>query len=194
MIDVESYRQLTARYRALNDDELLGLLKQIDGLTSSAQDILRAEISIRRLSTSPKRESVIGEVDISSESDEFGWFADLSPQECIWEFSEIEDAEAAGAMLADADIICQVSISRGDTLDMRPPRIAVHPRDLTRARELLAQTIPEEFRILVRTRDQFVTPTCPRCRAADPLLEAIEPSNLWRCDVCNHSWTDSPTR
>jgi hypothetical protein len=194
MIDVESYRQLTARYRALSDEELLDLLMQIDGLTSPAQDILRAEISIRRLSPLPKLEQVTGEVDPSSESDKLGWFADLSPQECIWEFSEIEDAEAAGAMLADAGIICQVSISRGDTLDMRPPRIAVHPRDLTRARELLAHTIPEEFRILVRTRDQFVTPSCPHCHAADPLLEAIEPSNLWRCDVCDHSWTDSPTR
>jgi hypothetical protein len=77
MLDVESYRQLTARYRALSDGELLDLLKQIDGLTSSAQDILRGEISIRRLSSS--FEPAPGEVELPSDSDEFGWFANLSP-------------------------------------------------------------------------------------------------------------------
>jgi len=110
----------------------------------------------------------------------------------VWEFAEAEDAQAAGEMLRAAGIEYDMILPRIDTLDMGAPRLAVMPDDVERARQLLSQPIPEEFRTLVRTQDKFVVPTCSKCGAPDPLLESIEPTNKWKCEVCSHTWLDSP--
>ncbi|MGA8530297.1 MAG: hypothetical protein WB622_11325, partial [Acidobacteriaceae bacterium] len=56
---------------------------------------------------------------------------------------------------------------------------------------IIARPIPQEIveQSKVRVED-FVPPTCPKCGAADPLLEAVEPTNMWLCEVCGAEWSE----
>jgi hypothetical protein len=186
--DSEQYSELTRLYAEYGDDELIALGRQVGDLTETAQEALKGELARRKLIVSPKvKEPVVDEIAAEKDDprDGFGW---LAPEDCITEFAESEDALAAGEMLRAEGIECEVMVPQ--SLDMRPPRVAVAPADVERAAALLEKPIPEEFRILVRTRDQFEVPTCPGCGAADPLLEEIEPTNKWRCEVCDRVWVD----
>jgi len=63
------------------------------------------------------------------------------------------------------------------------------------ARAILAKPIPQDVIDQVRAEsknasEDFVSPTCPKCRAADPLLESIDPSNTWLCENCGARWSD----
>jgi len=186
--EAEEYQRLTVLYRGMEDSELLTLSNEIDDLTPIAQQVLQTEISIRHLTTSAKTEAHIGDSNFDPSLP--GSFAYLSSKHCVWEFPEIEDAQAAAEMLAAAGIKHDLVLPRLDTLDSGAPRLAVMPDDVERARRVLSQPIPEEFRIFVRTRDQFVTPTCSKCGSSEPLLESIEPTNKWRCEVCSNVWLD----
>lgn len=186
---LEEYQRLTRVYRDLGDVELLDLGRQINDPTEIAQQVLQAEISSRRFEL-PKIDQPETPSDEKEESFELGRFASSSSRDCVWEFPEIEDAQAAGELLGAASIEYDMILPRADTLDMGALRLAVMPEDVERARRLLSQPIPEECRILVRTRDQFTVPTCTKCGSPDPLLDSIEPTNQWRCEVCAHLWSD----
>ena len=186
--DAEQYSELARLYADYGDEELIALGRQAGDLTEIAQEALKGELTRRSLTVSPAVKAAPGdssEEDALSPSQGFGW---LAPEGCVKEFAESEDALAAGEMLRAEGIECEVMLPRD--LDMRAPRVAVAPADAERAATSLSEPIPEEFRILVRTRDQFVVPTCPGCGATDPLLEEIEPTNKWRCEVCDRVWVD----
>lgn len=188
--DAEQYGELVRLYGEYGDDELIALGRQVGDLTETAQAILKAELVRRRLVVSPEVKEPVVEEAIEEDDDRslpLG-FGRLAPEGCITEFAENEDALAAGEMLRAEGIECDVVLPQG--LDMRAPRVAVAPADVERAATFLAKPIPEEFRVMVRTRDQFEVPTCPSCGAADPLLEEIEPTNKWRCEVCDRVWVD----
>jgi hypothetical protein len=186
---MEEYRRLSRIYRDYGDVELLNLAREIDDLTDVGKQALQAEIASRQLQIPEmnRRE------DISSQDEPavLGSFANLSSPECVFEFPEVEDAQAAGEMLGAAGITYDTILPQAPTWDAKPPRLAVLPEDVERVRELLSQPIPEEFRILVRTKNQFVVPSCPKCGSPDPLLDSIEPANHWICDACSHEWSDS---
>jgi hypothetical protein len=109
----------------------------------------------------------------------------------VWRFPKNEDAQAAGEMLSAAGITYDIILPSSERLDLGEPRVAILPADVARAGQILSQPIPEEFRILVRTRDQFSPPICPNWRSEDPLLESIEPANKWLCEVCGHAWVET---
>jgi hypothetical protein len=186
--DAEQYSELVRLYGEYGDDELIALGRRVGDLTETAQEILKGELARRKLVVSPEVKEPVGDVIAAEKNDPgdgFGW---LASEDCITEFAESEDALAAGEMLRTEGIECEVMLPQG--LDMRAPRVAVAPTDVERAAILLAKPIPEEFRVMVRTRDQFEVPTCPGCGATDPLLEEIEPTNKWRCEVCDRVWVD----
>ena len=191
--DSEQYSELVRLYGEYGDDELIALGRQVGDLTETAQEALKGELARRRLVVSTEvKEPVVEEVEAIEEDDDRSLplgFGRLAPEGCIKEFAESEDALAAVEMLRAEGIKCEVMLPQA--LDMRAPRVAVAPADAERAAALLAKPIPEEFREMVRTRDQFEIPTCPGCGAADPLLEEIEPTNKWRCEVCDRVWVDS---
>lgn len=189
--DAEQYDQLCRVYADCADNELIALSHDLDALTQTAQVVLQEELSRRRLSIPSKQAVSKAEAAIIKDSP-LDRFASLAPPECVWEFPEAEDALAASEMLLAEGIRCDVIIPSSERFDRGAPRVAVLPEDVAKAREILSRPIPEEFRILVRTRDEFVVPVCPRCGAVDPLLESIEPTNHWRCEACGRTWSDGP--
>jgi hypothetical protein len=187
--DAKEHQRLTDLYGTYSDSELLSLFSQSEDLTETAQEVLRSEISSRRLDR-PQPDARTMEAPPFSNTDQVNRFALLSSGDCLWEFAESEDAQAAGEMLAEAGINFDLILPNAGDLDMGAPRLAVLPADAARAGQILSKPIPEEFRILVRTRDQYVLPKCPKCRSEDPLLESIDPANQWSCEVCGHTWTE----
>lgn len=187
--DAGQYSELVRLYGEYGDDELIALGRQVGDLTETAQAALKGELARRKLVVSPEaKERVVEEVEVEEDLLLPSGFGRLAPEGCVKPFAESEDALAAGEMLRAEGIECEVMLPQA--LDMRAPRVVVAPFDAERAATLLAGPIPEEFRVMVRTRDQFEVPTCPGCGAADPLLEEIEPTNKWRCEVCDRVWVD----
>ena len=182
------YQRLTRLYREMSEAELIRLQDNSDRLTDMARDILTNEMSSRNMAwrSQPAAASFEPQTDEMLIQD----FGLLAPSECVWEFAEREDAQAAGEMLTAEGLTCQVILPRAEKLDMTAPRVAVLPTDLEKARVLLSKPIPEEFRISVRTQDSFTAPSCSRCGCLDPLLESVEPVNEWRCEVCGNVWRD----
>ena len=187
--DQAQYRDLVTLYGTYGDEELIELSRGMDDLTAMAQEVLKGELTRRRIPIPSPKDAKLPNNANDSDS-EIDRFADLAPEDCTWEFSEAEDALAASEALRAAGIENSVILPRSDTLDMRPPRIAVSPEDVEKTEAILSKPIPEEFRTLVRTRGEFVVPSCKKCGAADPVLESIEPANEWRCEVCGYTWTD----
>ena len=187
--DAAQYQDLVTLYGTYGDEELIELARGMDDLTAMAQEVLKGELTRRRIPIPSPNTAKLPNTAKESDS-EINRFVDLAPQDCIWEFAEAEDAMAASEALKAADIENSVILPRSDTLDMRPPRLAVSPEDVEKTEAILSKPIPEEFRILVRTRGEFVVPSCRKCGAPDPVLESIEPANEWRCEVCGYTWTD----
>jgi len=187
--DAAQYQDLVTLYGTYGDEELIELARGVDDLTAMAQEVLKGELTRRRIPIPSPNTAKLPNTVKESDSEIYR-FVDLAPQDCIWEFAEAEDAMAASEALKAADIENSVILPRSDTLDMRSPRLAVSPEDVEKTEAILSKPIPEEFRILVRTRGEFVVPSCRKCGAPDPVLESIEPANEWRCEVCGYTWTD----
>jgi len=87
--------------------------------------------------------------------------------------------------------------------DMGPPsgllaplafRVFVAAYQLAEAREVAAQPIPRDIAQASEIdAPEFTAPKCPACGAEDPVLEAVDPENAWRCEQCGKEWTDSVT-
>jgi hypothetical protein len=187
--DAAQYRDLVTLYGTYGDEELIELARGMDDLTAMAQEVLKGELTRRRIPIPSPNTAKLPNTVKESDS-EIDHFVDLAPQDCIWEFAEAEDALAASEALKAANIENSVILPRSDTLDMRPPRLAVSPEDVEKTEAILSKPIPEEFRILARTRGEFVVPSCRKCGVPDPVLESIEPANEWRCEVCGYTWTE----
>jgi hypothetical protein len=71
------------------------------------------------------------------------------------------------------------------------PRVAVAADQLEQARIIAAKPIPQEIIDDSKIEEpDYVVPKCPKCGAEDPILEAVEPSNTWRCEQCDAQWTE----
>jgi hypothetical protein len=71
------------------------------------------------------------------------------------------------------------------------PRLIVAPDDANAAQRILTSARLIASEVGAESADPFVEPTCPNCGAPDPLLESVEPTNQWRCEACDHLWSDS---
>jgi rubredoxin len=191
--DAEQYRELAARYRDYGDIELQELAADAADLTDVAQQALAAEMQSRHLSPkvkeSPKRElPVVDALDMPSLRD----FAALAPDDCVWEFPHVEDAAAASRALAAEGVESVVIEGGGVVGDMRPPRLVVGPGDIEQAEHVLSRPIAAEFRAAGdQSEDFYAQPVCPLCSAEEPLLDAVDPTNQWRCEACGHVWIDA---
>lgn len=77
-------------------------------------------------------------------------------------------------------------------LDRTAPRVLVAADQLDQARAIIAQPIPQD--IVEQSKiapAEYQPPTCPKCGAADPVLESADPVNAWKCDVCGAEWEDA---
>lgn len=81
--------------------------------------------------------------------------------------------------------------------NMSYARVVVAADQLDEAREIAARPIPKETVEGSRSEEsntevpEFEAPVCPKCGAADPVLEGVDPFNTWRCEACGNEWTES---
>jgi hypothetical protein len=85
--------------------------------------------------------------------------------------------------------------------DMGPPsalftsrtfRVLVAADRLLEAREIAAQPVPREIaKASEMNVPEFTAPRCPACGAEDPVLESVNPANMWRCEQCDREWADA---
>jgi len=71
-------------------------------------------------------------------------------------------------------------------------QVQVAADELEAARAIASQPIPQDIIEESETETpEYEVPKCPKCGAEDPILEAVEPSNTWRCEQCNEQWTET---
>lgn len=206
------YRRLTEHYRTLYDDELLNLAADQQDLTDLARLVLRDEIKLRGLEDRSQSKSgpdipvaIDGSAAINIErpfrhrspDPNFEIPEDGQPYDVTWkvplcECRSSDEAWMLGNALSRAGIESWVEYYSG--FRDRPVQIAVAADQLEEARAIAAQPIPQDIideLSSVAEIPPYVSPTCPGCGAADPILESTESANLWTCDVCGREWTDS---
>jgi hypothetical protein len=207
------WQRLTALYQEKGDEELLELGEEVGNLTDVAQQVLRDELRRRGLSLAQAesasskaqedRRPVFGawsraiaeqNSDMNSEDEERG---DEQPVEYTWKTllrtcDTREEAWQISEVLKQAGIESWIEAPAQGSLDLTGPRVVVAADELEEAQAIAARPIPQDVidQSKVRVED-FVPPTCPKCGAADPLLESVEPTNLWLCEVCGAEWSEA---
>ena len=72
----------------------------------------------------------------------------------------------------------------------------VAPDDEAHAISVLKEPVPAGTREAYeaeRNPDPFRMPTCPNCASEQIVLDGIGEGNFWRCDKCDHRWTEEFT-
>jgi hypothetical protein len=81
--------------------------------------------------------------------------------------------------------------SRYAGFGLASPRVIVAADQLETARTIASQPIPQEIIDESKAEaPEYVPPVCPKCGAADPSLEAVDPENKWRCEQCGEEWIE----
>ena len=213
----EEWRRLREHYSALWDEELIALSADAADLTEIAQQLLRDEMKKRGLdkqraeqpeeeqgtNRASRRGTLHWEGEDSSKNledreEETGQPRKCScPREYSWkvllcECKEREEAWQLARALEEAGIDCWIDGPRTqNSQDTRYPRVLVAADQLDRARLIAAQPIPQSIIDESKVEaPEFELPRCPRCRAADPLLESVDPTNSWHCESCGFDWED----
>ncbi len=187
--DAQQYDELTKLYSTFGDEELQTLAREMDDLTEAAQQVLKAELGRRSLDTPAPAAAVIDPPHDDLAESPLQAFAAMAPDECVFEFAELADANAARKVLTDAGI--ESVIPSRQFGSMSSPRVVVAPRDAMSAELILSRPIAPDPDHLEEEGAAFVEPTCPQCGTVDPLLESVDPTNQWRCEVCDHVWSDA---
>jgi hypothetical protein len=205
------WQALSEHYRSMFDGELENLAKEMDTLTETAQQVLRAELKNRGLAEPGTGQPIWAETqtpfrlarkvnpgpwddaadqpestgeDEQGVSKEFTWKTPL--RDCT---SEAE-ARALSEVLHRAGIDSWIELPgrRGGALVA--PRILMAADQLEQAIEIAGRPIPQEILDLSVEAPEFEAPHCPACHAEDPTLESTEPSNSWLCEACGKQWTE----
>jgi hypothetical protein len=213
------WQRLTETYGKMYDAELLELAADSGNLTETAQQALSDEMRKRglalarsagaprrladpmleRASTAPGADPRAPELA----ADTLGARGEAdAPQEYTWKtlLCECETGEEAlqlAAVLRHSGIETWIEGRRGSyspfaQVDQGFPRILVPADRLEEAREIAANPIPEE--IVEQSKiemPEFEAPVCPKCGAADPVLEGVDPVNSWFCEACENEWTET---
>jgi hypothetical protein len=202
---VAEWQRLTEHYREMYDDELRNLAAEIADLTEVAQQVLRDEMKRRRLcepreasqdAKSPTRIPAPGR-DSSFDLPNGEGAAEESdlPVEFTWKtlLCECETSEEAWQIyqvLKRAGIESWIE-SPGSKFSASTPRVVVAADQLDQAREIAVRPIPQEIIDESRMEEpEYDLPSCPRCGAAEPTLESVDPVNRWSCEACGHQWTE----
>ena len=212
---MEEWRRLTSLYGEMGDVEIRELADQIGDLTPNAQQILRDELKKRGWSNDGPKPAAAsrGENDAvvrwdqeqDTAADGYGEMSggdqasDYSWKVALCRCDSLDEAAARGEMLRRAGIDCWIqrpgarSVVPWLELGVGDIQINVAADQLEQAKLIVAQPIPQA--ILDEVSEQNATPAyeapvCPKCRATDPTLESVEPSNNWLCESCGYAWSD----
>ena len=203
------WQDLTANYRQMSDGELLELAAKPEDLTDVAQQVLRDEMKLRNLTLSKPAATppvtVEGPAKIHWEPRSYrNQFGDddssnsEGPREYTWKVTLCEcqsrtQAKQFAAALQRAGIDSWIQ-----AFELTYLRILVAADQLEQAQAVAAQPIPQDIidksiedEEEEKTEPQeFEAPHCPKCGAADPILESADPVNVWLCESCGAEWTD----
>jgi len=211
------WQRLTRLYGEKSDEELLELGDDFGNLTEVAQQVLRDETKKRGLPAPqgprpqppPDRRPSFGQWNrataepngaLDPEDDDAGpqdFENNDLPREYTWKTllctrDTQEEAWQISEVLKRAGIESWIEAPAQGSLDVTGPRVVVAADQLDEARAIAARPIPQDIVDQSKTPvEDFEAPTCPQCGAADPLLEAIEPCNQWRCEACGAEWKDA---
>jgi hypothetical protein len=210
---MEEWRRLTTLYGEMGEVEIRELAGQINDLTPTAQQILRDEMRKRGMpderppgpsfaSLSPQfvrdNRTLSHFVPESGETEPLGEADDNRPLDFSWktllcECTDLPQARAISRVLMGAGIESWIERPRQYYVEPSNARVVVAADQLEHARQVLEQPVPqaildEEWE--VQEAPAYELPVCPKCHAADPTLESVEPSNSWLCESCGHTWTD----
>lgn len=166
-----------------------------EAMTRRAEDEREQPAIFGRWNRAATEQGAIGANEEKNEEDpdedrgepvEFTWktlLCECASQEEAWQIAEV---------LRRAGIESWIEGSQSsDSLDVRRPQVIVAADQLEEARAVLAKPIPQDVIDQSRVKvEDFVPPACPKCGAADPLLESVEPSNTWRCENCGARWSE----
>lgn len=200
--NIADWQSLTKLYGEMCDEELLELDAQLGDLTEMAQRALRDEMKKRRLSRPTPPEKADRPADSLQAGNaptpfESGNAEADKPHELTWktvlcECNFLEEVYPIRMALWHAGVESWAA-SRSSRFSDNPRsrRILVAADQLDRAREILAQPIPQAIIEECKAATaEFDLPVCPKCGAEDPVLESAEPVNSWLCEECGAQWTD----
>jgi hypothetical protein len=122
------------------------------------------------------------EVEEDDQSREFTW------KTVLCDFPELEEARLLNMTLRRAGIESWVD---GPGNGLSYSQVAVAADQLEQAREIAARPIPQEIiDEYNKWGEEYEPPVCPKCGAADPVLESVDPVNSWLCESCGEQWRD----
>lgn len=127
---------------------------------------------------------------------EYTWKTPLcncESDEQAWQISEVLKRAGIESWIESASTYANSSGSQHIAVDEGNRRVLVAADQLDQALEIAAQPIPQE--IVEQSKvgpPEYEPPACPKCGAADPILEDIDPVNAWKCEVCGAEWSDAP--
>lgn len=217
---VEDWRALTEHYRSMCDEELQELAADFNDLTPTAQQVLRDELKLRKLGDpqAPRwqsgtadglrtRSGSAGRREGQSEDAanegaaesnlpvEYTWKTLLCAcegDEQAWQVAEVLRRAGIESWIESATTYANSSGSLHASIDEGERRVFVAADQLDEARQVAARPIPQD--IVDQSKfapPVYEPPVCPRCGAADPVLEGVEPVNTWKCEGCGAQWEDS---
>jgi hypothetical protein len=189
--DVDQYQELVALYGSYGDEELVELSRTMGDLTEMAQEILKGEMGRRGLkvgaAAQPAETRVLTDEDLA----DMRTYAELAPEECIFDMESEQAASTAYYALTYAGIEAIVVSASRSKFDNRGPRVVVKPENAKRAVEILSapttEILESEGGSVAET---FDLPRCPACGGEETLLESVDPVNEWKCDGCGHQWME----
>ncbi len=212
---MEEWRRLTMLYSEMGDIEIREFAAQINDLTETAQQVLRDELKNRGISekslSSPSttREAVDDSADVHWDSEEDSNqnpddVTGIGSVEYTWKTGlcrcdSIDEAAQRSEMLRRAGIESWVQrpgarfVVPWLELGVGDLQINVAADQLEEARAVIAQPIPQDIINELREEEStpaYEIPRCPKCKAEDPTLESVEPSNNWLCESCGYTWSD----
>ncbi len=215
---MEEWRRLTALYSEMGDVEIRELATQISDLTEAAQQILREELKRRGIAEGPSPTAARNKQNpdqdlvgvhwndgeegsqtmndgVPEDATEYTWKTGLCRCESL------DEATQRAEMLRRAGIESWVQrpgarfpIPWVDEYGAGDIQINVAADQLDQARAIAAQPIPQSIIDEIKADEaapEYKIPRCPKCKAEDPTLESVEPSNNWLCESCGYTWSDS---
>ena len=213
---MEEWRRLTQLYAEMGDEELEDLACGFSDLTETAREVLRSEMRKRGLGdpqapkaggrdfdfarrSGPGAYAFGGAKAIGGKRGEFAGddAAELARKTLLCQCESGEEAWQLSEMLRRAGIESwtetPISYSQHpELLAERKPQVLVAAGDMERALTIAAQPVPQEIVEQSRSgQPEYEPPVCPRCGAADPVLEGVNPANAWRCESCGREWTEA---
>ncbi len=111
--------------------------------------------------------------------------------EQAWQIHEMLRRAGVDSWIEGPGTYANSSGSQEGSFDTGSRRIMVAADQLDEARVLAEQPVPAD--IVEQSKispPEYEPPVCPRCGAADPLLEDVDPVNAWKCEACGMEWSD----